>query len=180
MCSPGSGLPPAPPSLPRPPQFRYGVARAVEVEEPGHHAGANVEATPPSAPEQAVGRPHRGEAGEPLCLPVPCTGRRPASALAVPLPVPLDLGAALAAGGSLEVFAVCWATTLQQEIPPDKLSRIASYDALGGIALTPVATAVAGPAATALGTTAVLTVAGALVATLPLLVLLTPEGRRIR
>jgi MFS family permease len=101
-------------------------------------------------------------------------------ALAVPLPVPLDLGAALAAGGSLEVFTVCWATTLQQEIPPDKLSRIVSYDALGGIAATPVATAVAGPAAAALGTTAVLTVAGALVATLPLLVLLTPEVRHIR
>ena len=101
-------------------------------------------------------------------------------ALAVPLPVPLDLGAALAAGGSLEVFTVCWATTLQQEIPPDKLSRIASYDALGGTALTPVATAVAGPAAAAFGLTAVLTVAGALVAALPVLVLLTPEVRRIR
>ena len=98
----------------------------------------------------------------------------------MPLPVPLDLGAALAAGGSLEVFTVCWATTLQQEIPPDKLSRIASYDALGGVALTPVATAVAGPAAAAFGTTAVLTVSGALVATLPVLVLLTPEVRRIR
>ena len=64
-----SGLkayPLAPPSLPRPSQFRYGVARAVEVEEAGHHAGANVETIPPSAPEQAVGRPHRGEAGEPL------------------------------------------------------------------------------------------------------------------
>ena len=101
-------------------------------------------------------------------------------ALAVPLPVPLDLGAALAAGASLEVFTVCWATTLQQEIPPDRLSRIASYDALGGIALTPVATAIAGPVAAALGTTAVLTVAGVVVATLPLLVLLTPEVRHIR
>jgi hypothetical protein len=89
----------------------------------------------------------------------------PLFALAVPLPVPLDLVAALAAGGSLEVFTVCWATTLQQE---------------GGVALTPVATAVAGPAAAAFGTTAVLTVAGALVATLPVLVLLTPEVRHIR
>ena len=100
-------------------------------------------------------------------------------ALAAPLPVPLDLVAALVAGGSLEVFTVCWATTLQQEIPPDKLSRIASYDALGGIVLTPVATAVAGPAAAALGTAAVLAVGGALVATLPVLVLLTPEVRHI-
>jgi MFS family permease len=101
-------------------------------------------------------------------------------ALAVPLPVPLDLAAALVAGGSLEVFTVCWATALQQEIPPDKLSRIVSYDALGGIALTPVATVVAGPAAAALGTGAVLIVGGVLVAALPLLVLLTPEVRHVR
>jgi MFS family permease len=101
-------------------------------------------------------------------------------ALAVPLPVPLDLGAALAAGGSMEVFTVCWATTLQQEIPPDKLSRVASYDALGGVALTPAAAVVAGPAAATLGTTAVLAVAGAVVATVPLLVLLTPDVRQIR
>jgi hypothetical protein len=39
-------------------------------------------------------------------------------ALAVPLPVPLDLAAALLAGGSLEVFTVCWATTMQLEVPP--------------------------------------------------------------
>jgi MFS family permease len=103
-------------------------------------------------------------------------------ALAVPLPVQLDLAAALVAGGSLEVFTVCWATTLQQEIPPDKLSRIVSYDALGGIVLTPVATAVAGPAAAALGTGAVLIVGGALVAALPVLVLLllTPEVGHVR
>ena len=101
-------------------------------------------------------------------------------ALAAPLPVPLDLGAAVAAGGSLEVFTVCWATALQQEIAPEKLSRVVSYDALGGIILTPVATAVAGPTAAALGTAAVLTVAGAVVATLPLLVLLFPEVRHLR
>ncbi len=103
-------------------------------------------------------------------------------ALAVPLPVPLDLGAALAAGGSLEVFTVCWATTLQQEIPPDKLSRVVSYDALGGLALTPeIATAVAGPALrlpSALPPSS--PSSAALVATLPLLVLLTPEVRHIR
>jgi hypothetical protein len=101
-------------------------------------------------------------------------------ALAVPLPVPLDLAAALVAGGSLEVYTVCWATTMQQEIPPEKLSRVASYDALGGIALTPAATAIAGPAATAIGTAGVLTAGGALVAILPALTLLMPEVRGMR
>lgn len=101
-------------------------------------------------------------------------------ALAVPLPVPPDLAAALVAGGSLEGFTVCWATTMQQEIPPEKLSRVASYDALGGIALTPAATAIAGPLATTIGTAGVLTVGGALIAILPALTLLIPEVRHMR
>jgi MFS family permease len=101
-------------------------------------------------------------------------------ALAVPLPVPPDLAAALVAGGSLEVFTVCWATTMQQEIPPEKLSRVASYDALGSIALTPAATAIAGPLATAIGTAGVLAGGGALVAILPALTVLIPEVRHMR
>ena len=84
------------------------------------------------------------------------------------------------AGGSLEVFTVCWATTMQQEVPPEMLSRVASYDALGGIALTPAATAIAGPIATAIGTAGVLSAGGALVAVLPVLTLLIPEVRNMR
>jgi MFS family permease len=101
-------------------------------------------------------------------------------ALAVPLSVPLDAAAALFSGGCLEVMMVCWASTLQQEIPPDKLSRISSYDALGGYALTPVGTAVAGPLAAAFGTATVLTVSGILIAVVPLLLLLVPEIRQLR
>ena len=62
-------------------------------------------------------------------------------ALAVPLAVPLVAAAALIAGASLEVFAVNWATTMQQEIPPAMLSRLSSYDALGSLALSPAGTA---------------------------------------
>lgn len=101
-------------------------------------------------------------------------------ALAVPLAEPLDVAAAILAGGCLEVFSVSWATTMQQEIPPGKLSRVSSYDALGGYALTPVGTAIAGPLASAFGTTAVLAAGGALVVILPLLVLVVPEVRHMR
>jgi MFS family permease len=101
-------------------------------------------------------------------------------ALAVPLPVPLDVAAAILSGGCLEVLSVSWATTLQQEIPPEKLSRVSSYDALGNYALTPVGTAIAGPLAGAFGTTAVLAAGGALVVVLPILVLLVPEVRQMR
>jgi hypothetical protein len=57
-------------------------------------------------------------------------------ALAVPLPVHPDMAAAVLAGGCVEVFAVSWAATMQQEITPEKLSRVSSYDALGSYALT--------------------------------------------
>jgi predicted MFS family arabinose efflux permease len=101
-------------------------------------------------------------------------------ALAVPLAVPLDVAAAFLAGGCLEVLSVSWATTLQQEIPPEKLSRVSSYDALGNYALTPVGTAIAGPLASAFGAPAVLTAGGAVVVLLPLLVLLGPEIRHMQ
>lgn len=84
---------------------------------------------------------------------------------------------------AMEVLSVSWATTLQQEIPPEKLSRVSSYDALGNYALTPVGTAIAGPLASAFGTPAVLAAGGALVVILPvlvLLVLLVPEVRHMR
>lgn len=78
------------------------------------------------------------------------------------------------------MFGVSWTTILQQEIPPEKLSRISSYDALGNYALAPVGIAIAGPLAVAFGTSAVLTAGGALVILLPLLVLLLPQVRHIR
>ena len=78
------------------------------------------------------------------------------------------------------MFSVSWATTMQQEIPPERLSRVSSYDALGNFALTPAGTAIAGPLASAYGTQALLATGGALVVILPALVLLVPEVRHMR
>jgi MFS family permease len=100
-------------------------------------------------------------------------------ALAVPLAVPLDLAVAALAGGCVEVFSVSWATAMQQEIPPEKLSRVSAYDALGNYALTPVGTVAAGPLASAFGAGAVLAAGGALIAILPFLILLIPEVRQL-
>jgi hypothetical protein len=77
------------------------------------------------------------------------------------------------------VFAVGWATTLQQEIAPAKLSRVSSYDALGSYALAPVGTAVAGPLAATYGPGIVLAIGGALLILLPACVLLLPEVRQL-
>jgi MFS family permease len=101
-------------------------------------------------------------------------------ALAAPVPLAADLVAAALAGGCLEVYMVGWATTLGRQIPPDRLSRISSYDLFGGLVLSPLGAALAGPLAAAFGTAAVLVASGAVIAALPLLVLLlVPEIRRL-
>ncbi len=92
-------------------------------------------------------------------------------ALGVPLPVVAIAALALATGFGLEIFGVLWDTTMQQEIPTDKLSRVYSYDALGSFVLVPLGQAAAGPAGDVFGTRATFFGAAVLVvvATLPVL-----------
>jgi hypothetical protein len=80
----------------------------------------------------------------------------PLIALAGPAPLAVVIVCAFAAGVSVEIFGVLWDTSMQQEIPPEKLSRLYSYDALGSWVLIPIAYVVVGPIATAVGTTATL------------------------
>jgi MFS family permease len=101
-------------------------------------------------------------------------------ALAVPLAVPAIAATAFAAGASVEVFSVNWATTMQQEIPPAMLSRLSSYDALGSFALAPVGTAVAGPLAASFGTSGILTAGAVVIVLLTAAVLLVPEVRNMQ
>jgi len=101
-------------------------------------------------------------------------------ALAAALAVAWVAGAALLAGGCLEVFWVSWATTMQQEIPPAKLSRLSSYDLFVSFTLAPLGAAVAGPAATTFGAPAVLAAGGLLIVLLTVTVLFIPEVRQMR
>jgi MFS family permease len=89
--------------------------------------------------------------------------------LGPPAPAAAVAGAAFASGFGIEIFAVCWDTTMQQQIPGEMLSRVYSYDALGSFVLFPVGFAAIGPIANAVGTRATLFGAAALVvgATLP-------------
>jgi predicted MFS family arabinose efflux permease len=93
----------------------------------------------------------------------------PLALLGPPAPVAAVASAAFAMGFGIEVFAVCWDTTMQQQIPGEMLSRVYSYDALGSLALIPLGFAIAGPLANVIGTGATLYAASALVvgATLP-------------
>jgi MFS family permease len=93
----------------------------------------------------------------------------PLALLGPPAPAAAVAAAAFAAGFGIEVFAVCWDTTMQQQIPGTMLSRVYAYDMLGSVALIPIGFAIAGPLASAIGTRATVYAAAALVvaATLP-------------
>jgi len=61
----------------------------------------------------------------------------PLVALGFPLGLPTVVAAAFAAGVGIEVFSLLWHTTVQPEVPHDRLSLVYSYDALGSLALVP-------------------------------------------
>jgi MFS family permease len=100
--------------------------------------------------------------------------------LAIPLPLVSVLVLAFAAGLGIETFGVLWDTTMQQEIPQDRLSRVYSYDALGSFALIPLGLAAAGPLAEAFGTRATLIAAGLFSLGATLSVLVVREVRELR
>lgn len=56
------------------------------------------------------------------------------------------------AGVASDLFGVAWDVSLQQNIPPDRLARVYSYDALGSFLAIPLGQVVVGPLASAIGT----------------------------
>lgn len=108
-----------------------------------------------------------------LALPLPLV------ALGFPLSVPAIAATAFVAGVGNEMFGLLWHTTMQQEIPVDRLSRVYSYDALGSIGLVPLGYALAGPAAEAFGVRATLWGAAAIATAVTLAVLLVRDVRTL-
>ncbi len=64
--------------------------------------------------------------------------------------------ATVIAGGGIALFEVWWLTALAERIPPDKLSRVTSYDWMVSLGLVPLGYLLAGPLADALGAAPVL------------------------
>jgi len=69
---------------------------------------------------------------------------------------------------------------MQEQIPPEQLSRMYSYDALGSIVFIPLGAAVAGPISTVVGVTETLVGASVVIVAATLLVLLIDEVRTLR
>jgi MFS family permease len=104
----------------------------------------------------------------------------PLALLAVPAPLLVVAAAAFIAGAGVEFFEVVWATTLQQQIAPDRLSRVSSYDLLGSYALVPLGTVLIGPLSAAIGMADTLWVAALIVLAATSAVLAVPDVRALR
>jgi predicted MFS family arabinose efflux permease len=103
----------------------------------------------------------------------------PLVAIAPPLPLVAAIACAFVAGVAIDVFEVLWQTALQQNIPRDSLSRVASYDWLGSLALTPLALVAAGALAASMGLSAAIWVS-AVFGAAGSLALLDPQVRDLR
>ena len=84
----------------------------------------------------------------------------------------------LIAGIGLALFDIWWLTALAERIPPDKLSRVTSYDWLVSLGLVPLGFLLAGPLADALGATTVL-IGGSALASIALAAALLPRETRM-
>jgi MFS family permease len=97
---------------------------------------------------------------------------------AIGAPLGVVLPAMVVAGTGVSLFDVLWLTALAERIPPDKLSRVTSYDWTVSLGLVPLGYVLAGPAADALGATEVL-LGGAAIAFVALGLGLLPRETRM-
>ncbi|MFD7232860.1 MFS transporter [Streptomyces sp. NPDC059881] len=103
----------------------------------------------------------------------------PSAALAVPVSIGALMVVMFVSGVAIEVFGVAWMTTLHQEIPEEKLSRVSAYDWFGSTAMLPLSTALAGPAESVFGRQTALWGCAALIVVVTALVLLVPDVRNL-
>jgi MFS family permease len=101
-------------------------------------------------------------------------------ALGMLWPVPLICCAAFVLGIGLEIMMVLWTVALARNIPPDKLARVSSYDAVGSVMAMPVGAVLAGPIAAWAGVRPTEYGAAALILVASALALLSRDIRTLR
>jgi len=90
------------------------------------------------------------------------------------------VAAATLCGVSAALVNVLWETTLQEQIPPETLSRVSAFDLMGSLAFYPLGTVVVGPITAVIGVAGSFGVAcGATVASAVLQIAL-PDIRNVR
>jgi hypothetical protein len=99
--------------------------------------------------------------------------------LAVHAPAAAIAALAFVAGAGLTTGNALWETTLQEQVSPAMLSRVASYDWFGSLAGQPIGMALVGPVAIAIGERPTLIGAWLLIVTANLAVLSLPSVRAV-
>lgn len=82
-------------------------------------------------------------------------------------------------GFGLEIFSVAWDLAIQQNVAPDKLARVYSFDMVGSFIARPVGLALTGPIAEIVGYRMWLAVVAAVIVASTLFALLVPDVRRL-
>jgi MFS family permease len=100
--------------------------------------------------------------------------------LAGPWPLLAICLASLGLGITMEIMMVQWTVALARNIPPEKLARVSSYDALGSVMAMPLGAVVAGPIAAAVGVSATQYGAAVLILVASALALIPRDVRRMR
>jgi MFS family permease len=101
--------------------------------------------------------------------------------LVPPLAVPAIMVASAVLSATIIIGNTLWETAMQQEVRPDRLARVGSFDWLLSLCLMPAGQALAGPVSGAIGVRTTLVVAGALMCVPNLCVLvLVREVRQLR
>jgi MFS family permease len=86
----------------------------------------------------------------------------------------------LVAGVAVSLFFTMWDTSIQEQVPPQAISRVSSYDFSVSLGLMPLGMAVAGPIAEAVGLQETLVAMSALGMLAALAWLAVPDVRRVR
>jgi hypothetical protein len=107
------------------------------------------------------------------------TAGLPALLLGASAPLWTVAAAAFVLGISFDLFGVWWMTTMQNEVPAESLSRVASYDALGSLMFAPLGLLLAGPAALLVGPHVALVVTGVIAIATAGIALVSPDVRRL-
>ncbi len=95
------------------------------------------------------------------------------------LPLPVLVFAALLNGAALEIDGLIWTNIMQEMVPPEKMGRVSSVDALGSFVLLPLGFAFTGWLIDAVGVTTIFIAAGCVTAVVTLLPLLHPMIRKL-
>jgi len=82
-------------------------------------------------------------------------------------------------GFGLETFSVGWDLSIQEQVEPDKLARVYSFDMIGSFIARPVGLALTGPVAELVGFRTWLLVVGAVIVASVLVALTSRDVRRL-